>query len=580
MFLLGGISVDVARGQSRPIDKAEETRREALPESAPGEMADPGAEEEEEEADPKDYTPLGIDLAAIHILAHQEDADPEPGVEGDPVQIDPEVPAPEHLRAILEEYVGEPASMGLLADLARDIVESWRDSDYPIVDVYFPEQNVTEGKIQIVVKEAVLGEVRVEGTKHTRPEYLRKQLRIDSGDRINQRSLSNDLEWLNYNPIRTVNLIYEKGKEDGTSDIVLLTEEQNSLSFYSGFANTGLDSTGENEWSFGVNLSNPFQTEQSIGYNFAADEDFDNLNAHSLFYQGFLPWRHVVSFIGAVVTSEIGPENGLAFGDNLEGESTQATIDYLIPLPEPRGLDRMNHHVVFGVDTKTTNSDLVFGGVEIFDSDAAIFQFRAEYEATIPDKFGQTRVRVASVVSPGDVLSNNDDASFEVLRFDSSADYFYGEAEIERTVRLPGDFWLRINAEGQFTDDRLISTEQLLGGGYLTVRGFRENAIRGDSGAILRTEIYAPPLNLLQPHCSSIADEWTLFGFYDAAFFQISDSAPGVLDPSLQSVGLGLTCRISEYFFGRLSYGWGVAEDGLIADDRDGKLHFGVTLRR
>ena len=567
-----------SRGQSRPIDKAEETRREALPEAAPGEVSEaPG---EEEETDPKDYTPLGIDLAAIHLLAHQDDASEDPSVVGDPVQIDPALEVPASLPGILEAYVGKPASMGLLADLARDIVESWRESDYPIVDVYFPEQNVTEGKIQLVIREAVLGEVRVEGARHTRPEYLRKQLRIEPGGRINKVRVSEDLEWMNYNRIRSVNLVFEQGEEDGTSDIVLLTEEEHALSFYTGFANTGLDSTGENEWAFGVNLANPFGTEQSIGYNFGADEDFEGLLAHSLFYEAYLPWRHVLRFTGAVVTSEIGPENGLVFGDNLEGESTQATIDYVVPLRQVPRLEGMRHHLLFGVDTKTTNSDLVFGGVEIFESDATVFQLRAEYEITVPDPLGQTRVRVTSVYSPGDVLANNDDLAFEMLRFDSSASYWYGQAEVERSLRLPGDFWLRVQGTGQFTDARLISTEQLLGGGYLTVRGFQENAIRGDSGAVVRTELITPTLNLLQPCFPGVADEWTFFGFYDAAFFQITDSAPGVPDPSVQSVGVGLTCRIADHFFGRLSYGWNVADDGVIGDAGDGKLHFGVTIRR
>lgn len=565
-------------GQSRPLDKAEETRREVLPEAEPGEVSEES--EEESEADPKDYTPLGIDLGAIHLLAGQEDASDDPSIEGDPVQIDPALECPESLAGILEGYIGKPASMGLLADLARDIVESWRESDYPVVDVYFPEQNVTEGKIQLVVREALLGEVRVEGAKHTRPEYLRKQLRIDPGGRINKRQMSEDLEWMNYNRIRSVNLVFEQGEEDGTSNIVLMTEEDHALSFYTGFANTGLESTGENEWAFGLNLANPFGTEQSIGYNFGADEDFEGLLAHSLFYEGYLPWRHVLRFTGAVVTSEIGPENGLSFGDNLKGESTQATIDYLVPLRQVARFEGMRHHLLLGVDTKTTNSDLIFGGVEIFESDAAIFQLRAEYEATVPDSLGQTRVRVTSVYSPGDVLNNNDDAAFETLRFDSSASYWYGQAEIERSLRLPGDFWLRVKGTGQFTDARLISTEQILGGGYLTVRGFQENAIRGDSGALVRTELISPTLNLLQPCFPEIADEWTFYGFYDAAFLQITDSAPGVMDPSLQSVGVGLTCRIADHFFGRLSYGWNVGEDGLIGESPDGKLHFGVTIRR
>lgn len=566
--------------QSRAIDKAEAERAEVVPRADPAEET--VAEDSEPPVDPNDRTPLGVDIGAIVLISHQDKAEPGPEIGEDKTRIDPEIPAPEGLTAILEGYLGEPVSLGLLADLAKDVVMAWRDSDYPLVDIYFPEQNISEGKVQLVVREALLGEVRVEGAKHSRPEYLRKQIRIDPGGRVNQRVVEADLDWLNVNPIRQVNLIYDRGEADGTSDIVLQTTEINPLSLYTGFANTGLNFTGQNEFSAGINLANPFQTEQSIGYNFGSDIEFETLRAHSLFYQAFLPWRHELRIIGAYVTTDVPGE---PTGDpdmpplDIIGENIQGTVDYRIRLPRPDGLRALRHAFTFGGDFKSTNTDLLFGGDSAFDSLAVVFQFRTDYEATLPDDLGYTRLELSSVWSPGDVLPFNDDASFSMLRERSSADYWYGQAILERGFQLPGDFFLRLRGTGQVTDDRLISTEQLLGGGYLTVRGFDENLIRGDSGAILNAELISPQFSLLKSFAPQLEDRWNALAFYDGAYFKINDSEAGIPDPSLQSLGVGLECRIRENVFARAAYGWAIDSHGVLPfGDTDGKMHFGITV--
>jgi len=63
-------------------------------------------------------------------------------------------------------------------------------------------------------------------------------------------------------------------------------------------------------------------------------------------------------------------------------------------------------------------------------------------------------------------------SNFSALREDSSAQYGYAKATVERYAELPADFGLVFSANGQYTETRLISTEQLLAGGYRNVRGF------------------------------------------------------------------------------------------------------------
>lgn len=579
LLLIAGLlslwSGDPAAAQSRPLERAAEQIQRALGvsggESDPSEILD---RREEEETTGGDTTPLGVEVRSIQLLSHQDKATMDPAVGAKPVVIEASLPAPAGLEETLRSYLDRPMSMALLSEIGKKIVLAWRESDYPLVDVYYPEQNITEGKLQIVVREAVLGEKEVEGAVQSREEYLLSHLRIDPGDRINKHVVSADIDWLNENPLREVNLIYERGEADGTSDILLDVTERNPVSGYVSFANTGVNFTGEEEWSLGFTLSNPGRREHSFGYNYTTDLEWDNLQAHSVFYEAYLPWRHILQVAGAYVTSEALDKSVT----DTTGLSRQLSTVYRIPLARPDFNPAWKHYLSFAFDYKSTNTDLIFGGVNIFDSDVAVGQFRAFYEFTLPDKQGLTKASFGIVGAPGDLFEDNDDASFDLARLGSEASYFYLYGEFERLQRLPRDFTLRWNLRAQATENRLGATEQLLAGGYNTVRGFDESIIRGDSGLISNLELISPAFSLLSGFAEPVEDNWNALVFYDAAATGVSEAFPAESGQSLHSVGLGLNCRLGERGFARASYGWEVASHGLFSPAEGGKFHFGLTL--
>ena len=567
----------VADGQNRPLERAAD-RMDRLEEARRAESGDRGEARDDRSAataPEADRTPLGVDVASIHLIPDQALATLSAAPGGDPVVVHPAVPAPETLPATLAEYVGKPMSMALLAEIAREIVLAWRESDYPLVDVYYPEQNITGGKLQIVVKEAVLGEKYVEGAVVSKENYLLSQLRLHSGDRISRRVVESDLDWLNRNPIRDVNVIYERGEGDGASDIRLDVTEVNSVTAYSGFANTGVDFTGEEEWSFGFQLFNPGGKEHTVGYHYATDLEWDNLSAHSLFYEAFLPWRHSLSVFGAHVESE---SRGAA-PIQTEGTSRQLSFEYEIPLERPRWNRRWRHSVSVAFDYKSTNTDLIFGGTNFFGTEVEVGQFRGEYEFRLDDKAGFTRGQIGIVGSPGGIFTNNDDASFNAARFGSRADYSYVFGELERIHLLPSDFRLRFRMLAQSTTDRLAATEQLLAGGYRTVRGFDESVVRGDGGVMTTLELISPAFSASPALKKAVNDRWNALLFYDAAALRTEGKVPGEVSPSIQSLGVGLQCRFGDHGFARASYGWALQSHGLLpTDNDDGKFHFGVTM--
>jgi hemolysin activation/secretion protein len=558
------------------VEKSRAQRTEGLAPATPASKPKLPAEEQTELNG--DNTPLGVRFAAIRLVAKQDLTSPSPDIDGpENVRAGEGVFLPTGLAESLERtYIGQEITLARLQELTNGILTAYRASDYPLVDVYLPEQDITRGKIQLVVREAVLGQVIVEGATHSKPEKLIRQIRTAPGERINGRELEADLEWLNEVPGRRIDLIYSRGQADGTSDLVLKTEDQFPIQAYAGYANTGINQTGQTEWASGLIWNNILGSEHSASYGFSGDADLNNLNAHSLVYQVPLPWRHTIEVFGAYVLSSSNLDDP-AFPLQVDGKSLQATGNYRIPLPRLR--PNWRNELTLGTDYKSTNTDVLFGGDSFSDTTAVVFQLRLGYDLTVRDEWGATAFQINATVSPGGSVHGNNDEAFNLLREDSTADYFYTSATLERTVKLPKEFGLLFRAEGQYTEARLISTEQLLGGGYRTVRGFDENLARGDSGAVTTLQFMLPPLDVAPPFLGLGEDSLVFYAFQDSAFLYNND--PDFLDPdpSLHSLGFGMDYRLADHLSLRASYGWNVDDSGLGENIESGKFHFGVMLR-
>jgi hemolysin activation/secretion protein len=556
-----GALVDKAKAQApeRTSDTTVNAPTQAPAPAPPGDDGDP--------------TPLGVDLAALHLIARPTKSMPKDMSQV--VLADPALHLPPHLADDLQsEFLGKPLSMAMLNRILKKITKAYQATDFPLVDAYLPEQDITSGQVQVLVREALLGAVRVEGAKHSDPDYMTGQVRVKPGDRIDTALIAKDVEWLNENPIRRVNVVYERGKQDGTSDVILKTEDSRPLQLYAGFANSGVIATGENEWSAGFNWFQAFGTQQSIAYNFSANESFDTINTHALVYDIPLPWRHRLQFISAYATTDIASgDPGSEVG--VTGESRQLSAAYLIPLPSP--WLNLHHKLTLASDYKSTDSDIFFGGQSFASSIAEVLQFRVGYDVSVTDSLGYTYLGLSGIYSPGDLVENNTDEAFGQLRLDAQADYWYGKVQLNRLVQLPKGFSLTLSATGQYSELRLLSTEQLLAGGFRTVRGFDESSARGDSGVLGTIELNLPALHFFTKEGKK-RDNLTIFGFYDGAYLTSVGDYSDEPDQTLQSVGIGLRYSVTDYLDLRFAYGWNVGDSGIL-DAPEGHMHFGATVK-
>lgn len=512
-------------------------------------------------------------IRGIILLSDPDQATLEtpPSVSGITIQDDSLV-VPEEAKVALEKFINGPLSLRTIDEISRDTVLAYRAADLPVVDVGFPEQEITTGVLQMVIIVGRAGEVKVEGNHYFDDQIYLRSLRTTPGDILYETPLLDDLNYLNRNPYRDVNLAYTPGESFGEADLILRAEERRPFTLYSGYEDTGNTFLGEDRLFAGFEWGNVGGWDHILGYQYTTTTDFDRLHAHSASYRiPFYQTRHELQLLaGYVEVDNAFILNGANFQNS--GESVQLSGNYVIPMPDVKGY---SHELFAGYDFKSTNNNLEFGGTQVTAANAEIHQFSVGQTFNKKQSYGQQILTHRLVYSPGNLTDQNSDASFAPLRAGADADYAYWSAEFTQRIDLPAGCTAIANLEGQISSENLLPSESLILGGIGSVRGFEQNITRADQGAVLNLELYAPPISLLKKNDSARA-----FAFYDQAWAGNVNLLPN--EPShiqLGGIGLGVDFRLARNFSTRASYGWKIDAQGFQDDASHGRFHVFTSLR-
>ncbi|MEM6884377.1 MAG: ShlB/FhaC/HecB family hemolysin secretion/activation protein [Verrucomicrobiota bacterium] len=484
---------------------------------------------------------------------------------------------------VVEPYFGQPLSLKSLNELVRDIIIYYRDNDYPVVDVIVPEQEITNGTVQLVVVEGRVDDVEVEGNKWFATRTLKGQVRVQSGDRIRATRLLKDVSWLNRNPFRSVDLVFAPGEELGTTDVIFRTQDRFPVRFYAGYEDSGNDITGDERWVLGFNWGDAFWQGHQLNYQYTASSNFQDIGAHSASYVVPLPWRHTLTAFVSFVESETQIPGTTPF--NLQGNSAQAGIRYTIPLPE---IENYQHELFAGFDWKQSDSSLEFGVVPVTANTTDVGQFLYGYRGTLPDSHGVTSLDVQVVHSPGDWFPHQNDADYRATRAQARAEYTYMRLKLSRLTKLPWEFSLYNEFNWQLANVSLLSSEQLGFGGYNSIRGYDERELSNtDKGWFIRNELRTPPISISQLFSKPFGSNWAndqlqFLVFWDYGIAQSNNGLVTRADGNtlrtvyMSGIGPGIRYSIGNYLSIRADYAFQLNDTGNAR--YDSRWHLGVIV--
>jgi len=468
------------------------------------------------------------------------------------------------VESLAHGFLSRPLTKGALAKLVQGLVLLSRQENHPVVEVYAPPQDISSGVVQIVVLVARVGQVKVEGNKWFSTEDLARQVRIKPGDEITGDSLVEDLDWLNQNPFRQVDLVYARGQGPGQTDVILRVADEPPERVYAGYDDTGNEATGLGRVYTGFNLGDLWGDDNQLNYQYTRSTDWKLLQAHSASYSVPLPNRDTVSVFGSWARAD--SITGGIF--DLQGINWQVGTRYNIPLPSLPGDTQT---LSFGADYKWSNNNLGFGGTQIFTSPANIAQGVLSYSGSVKDAQGTTSGSLTGYYSPGGIGGLNHDHDFVVQRAGAKADYGYLTATLGRVQELPQDFTLGLTVTGQVASARLLSSEEFGLGGADSVRGYDERIANGDNGISGQLELRTPSRQL----SAQLQDRTQALVFVDAGRDWQKDPMQGDVNTTLASAGPGIRVQLGSHGSLKADYGW---ELDRLKGTHTGRIHLSAVV--
>lgn len=463
-------------------------------------------------------------------------------------------------QAEIRKYLGVQVGQFLLDSLRAAVLKYYASIDRPYVDVTIPQQDVTDGVVQVVVTESRLGTVTVQGNDYFSSDQYANAVRIAPGQPISNSELSADSDWLNQNQYRHAVIVAQPGDQIGTTDLVVRADDRLPFSVNFGADNTGTKTTSLYRLSAGFDWGNAFWRGDDLNYEFTSAPDPSVLSEHALSYTFNLPWHDSLSLSGGYATTRT-----IATGpSNTTGVTGTVSPRYNMILPTVWGI-----HQIFsiGFDYKSTNNNILFGGVNVFPTTSQVDQFVAVYSGNLADPFGSTSATLTLVGSPGGLSSLNNDAAFQAQQAGATANYVYARLSVDRLTNLPPYLTWDSRVTAQISDAILLPSEQLIFGGYQSVRGFEEQGAARDEGVVWQNELRGTGFQTgLAQYLSldSGSDQLVPFWFFDIGGGQNHHEIPGTRTTwiTLAGTGPGVRYSLSRNVNLRFSYGIPVIRTG------------------
>jgi hemolysin activation/secretion protein len=514
-------------------------------------------------------------------------------------------------RAFEADTVGKSLTEEQVAQIGARYQEALIKKGYYIARVWAPVEHWNDGTLIYVVDAGRIGNLALfkrEGEKtvpykgrwYSEKQLKNKMANLEPGSVFDYAELYSTVYSINAHPdlLADVDLTVRKEGEGDEQrrhvDMDFEIKEERPLHAALEFANSGTDVT--EEWRAGLTVQylNVSQNDDVITLNSPASLDLSTIRSTALSYYRPHHWRKggnmsVFGGYSQLETEDVVP------GIDLEGEGWFAGVQGSYNF-----IDTEKHllNASLGLAHSVIEDKLILpDGQSTENADTAVspLALTLSWANKQPDRRGgRTSVMWISEINRGGFLGASDDEDMELQRANAKADFIVEKLQIARVAPIlrdakdPKKDWLFYGRLAlQYATEPLIPAQQMGLGGLNTVRGYLENEVLADDGAVLNLELRTPIRH------SSKIPRWLkkdvkdrryldyegvqFILFADAGYASLKDAISGQDDSyTLASVGPGLRFSAGEHFVARAD--WGLPLEETEDSELLGRGHFSIQF--
>ena len=392
-------------------------------------------------------------------------------------------PTSEFLK-LVENKINKELNYADLRNILQDISFYYRSKGY-LATAFLPEQDITDGKVQIFIVEGRIGKIEIKSDTKNQLNISRERIskfifnKIKANDILNIVQLDRNIRNLNNTPgINAIAQLVE-GDQLGETDVIISASNTKTLSTTSLLDNNGSRSSG---YERVTNIFN-FDSVLNKGERFSFT-DVITQGSHYYASSVTLP----VGYNGLSSTLRISKmmyDLGAPFhSTDPTGYSTEFFLGF-------------NKELMIKPNKGLTSSLSFFRNDYVNDlntgsnSDKDIVKTSSNLTFNNQDKFFSGGTNTLSLTGIYGVLDLSDNASnFETdhLTAKSDGEYWKLSLNANRFQRITDSVSAVFKFNGQYTDKNLDGAEQISLGGPTAVRAYPSNEAAGDQGFVTSLE--------------------------------------------------------------------------------------------
>ncbi len=462
---------------------------------------------------------------------------------------------PEEFAKVMAPFSGRELTFAEMVQARTAVTKLYVDKGYVTTGALILPQTLETGVVKIQVVEGTLEDVTVTGNKRLNSQYIRDRIRQGAGTPLNVDQLLANLQLLRLDPrIKNLSADLQAGVRPGTNRLAVDVQEADTFSLSSSFDNGRSPSVGSfrrkvdlregNILGFGdaitlgysntkgsnsldLNYTLPFNSRNGTAWlsygsskNNVIEEPFTALDIQS-------KSRYFELGLRQPLLQKSTEELAMGVVFSRQSSQTELGIDDIGPFPLSPGADS---------EGRTRVSALRFFQEYTKRSESQVFALRSQFSMGL-NWFG------------ANVSDNGPDSKFLTWR---------GQGQWVR--QLAKDSLFLIKGDVQFANDKLLPLEQMGIGGQVSVRGYRQDALLTDAGALVSAEMRLPLIRTRRGGGVLQVAPFLDFG----TAWNIGTANPET--NTLASAGLGLIWKQGNQFSMRLD--WGIPLKKLEGDKR------------
>lgn len=467
------------------------------------------------------------------------------------------------VQSIFKDYLNRPISFADLLEVESKLTKLYTSQGYINSGVVIPAQNITkEGVVMVQAVEGTVDNIKVKVNGRLKEGYVRSRLRRGTGSPLNIDELQESLQLLQLNPlVESLNAQLSVGLSRDRWELDVDVNQAQAFDPVIFANNSRTPSVGSFQRGVELNHNNVLGYADRFSFvykNTDGSNDFDtsySIPVNSMDGTAGIRYRFVDSDIIEGSFEDV----------DIESQTDELEFTFRQPILL-RANSESTQELALGLEfSRQTNEvsledepfpDLSPGADENGETNISAIRFFQDWTK-------RTRKDVLAARSQISVGVDLFDATVSEGQPDGRFVSWRGQVQWLRQLKSSSNINLLVRSDIQLSTDDLVPLERFSLGGVESVRGYRQDALLGDSGIFTSAEVRIPFYRWSNSQSNLSAIPFVDFGTTWSNSDEIDD---GQEEDTVVSLGAGLELNLSDLLRARIDYGIPLIE---VSDSND-----------